>query len=234
MALLDVENISARYGLFQALRGISLTAEEGETLAIVGANGAGKTTLLRAICGALPASEGRILFDGEDIAGQPASQLVQRGIAMVPEGRRLFPSLTVEDNLIIGSYPKRKGVWTKDKVYELFPELVKRRMNRGLDLSGGEQQMVAIGRALMSNPRLILMDEISLGLAPIVVNQIYRSLPDISAAGTTVLLVEQDLNRALSVSDHVTCLLEGHVELAGVSREIDRQALIDAYFGASQ
>ncbi|NVK47335.1 MAG: ABC transporter ATP-binding protein [Rhodobacteraceae bacterium] len=234
MALLDVENISARYGLFQALRGISLTAEEGETLAIVGANGAGKTTLLRAICGALPASEGRILFDGEDIAGQPASQLVQRGIAMVPEGRRLFPSLTVEDNLIIGSYPKRKGVWTKDKVYKLFPELVKRRMNRGLDLSGGEQQMVAIGRALMSNPRLILMDEISLGLAPIVVNQIYRSLPDISAAGTTVLLVEQDLNRALSVSDHVTCLLEGHVELAGVSREIDRQALIDAYFGASQ
>ncbi|WP_321367461.1 ABC transporter ATP-binding protein [uncultured Celeribacter sp.] len=234
MALLDVENISASYGLFQALRGISLTAEEGETLAIVGANGAGKTTLLRAICGALPASEGRILFDGEDIAGQPASQLVQRGIAMVPEGRRLFPSLTVEDNLIIGSYPKRKGVWTKDKVYELFPELVKRRMNRGLDLSGGEQQMVAIGRALMSNPRLILMDEISLGLAPIVVNQIYRSLPDISAAGTTVLLVEQDLNRALSVSDHVTCLLEGHVELAGVSREIDRQALIDAYFGASQ
>ncbi|WP_460275901.1 ABC transporter ATP-binding protein [Celeribacter sp. ULVN23_4] len=234
MALLDVENISASYGLFQALRGISLKAEEGETLAIVGANGAGKTTLLRAICGALPASEGRILFDGDDIAGRPASHLVKRGISMVPEGRRLFPSLTVEDNLIIGSYPKRKGVWTKDKVYELFPELVKRRMNRGLDLSGGEQQMVAIGRALMSNPRLILMDEISLGLAPIVVNQIYRSLPDISAAGTTVVLVEQDLNRALSVSDHVTCLLEGHVELAGASAGIDRQALIDAYFGASQ
>jgi branched-chain amino acid transport system ATP-binding protein len=234
MSLLNVNAISASYGLFQALRGVSLSAEEGETLAIVGANGAGKSTLLRAICGALAVSDGHIQFDGEDIAGRPASELVKRGIAMVPEGRRLFPSLTVEDNLLIGSYPNRKGTWTIDKVYELFPELVKRRMNRGLDLSGGEQQMVAIGRALMSNPRLLLMDEISLGLAPIVVNQIYRSLPDISATGTTVLLVEQDLNRALSVSDHVTCLLEGHVELSGLSQEIDRQTLIDAYFGANQ
>ncbi|WP_417268466.1 ABC transporter ATP-binding protein [Celeribacter baekdonensis] len=233
MALLEVENLSAGYGLFQALRGISLRAEEGETLAIVGANGAGKTTLLRAICGALPAQEGHVAFDGISIDTKSADQLTRLGISMVPEGRRLFPSLTVEDNLIIGSYPNRKGFWTLDKVYELFPELVKRRANRGLDLSGGEQQMVAIGRALMANPRLLLMDEISLGLAPIVVNQIYKSLPDISAQGTSIVIVEQDLNRALSVSDHVYCLLEGHVELSGLSAQIDRQALIDAYFGAA-
>lgn len=233
MALLEVEDLSAGYGLFQALRGISLRAEEGETLAIVGANGAGKTTLLRAICGALPAQEGHVAFDGISIDTKSADQLTRLGISMVPEGRRLFPSLTVEDNLIIGSYPNRKGFWTLDKVYELFPELVKRRANRGLDLSGGEQQMVAIGRALMANPRLLLMDEISLGLAPIVVNQIYKSLPDISAQGTSIVIVEQDLNRALSVSDHVYCLLEGHVELSGLSAQIDRQALIDAYFGAA-
>lgn len=233
MVLLEVENLSAGYGLFQALRGISLRAEEGETLAIVGANGAGKTTLLRAICGALPAQEGHVAFDGISIDTKSADQLTRLGISMVPEGRRLFPSLTVEDNLIIGSYPNRKGFWTLDKVYELFPELVKRRANRGLDLSGGEQQMVAIGRALMANPRLLLMDEISLGLAPIVVNQIYKSLPDISAQGTSIAIVEQDLNRALSVSDHVYCLLEGHVELSGLSAQIDRQALIDAYFGAA-
>lgn len=233
MALLEVENLSAGYGLFQALRGISLAAEEGETLAIVGANGAGKTTLLRTICGALPAMTGRVSFDGTSIENSSAHQLARLGISMVPEGRKLFPSLTVEDNLIIGSYPKRKGFWTVERVYALFPELVKRRNNRGLDLSGGEQQMVAIGRALMANPRLLLMDEISLGLAPIVVNQIYKSLPEISGHGTSVVLVEQDLNRALSVSNHIYCLLEGHVELSGLSAQMDRQALIDAYFGAN-
>lgn len=232
MALLEIDDLSVNYGLFNALQGISLRLEEGETLAVVGANGAGKSTLLRAICGMMPARAGAVRFDGAPITGKTAAELARRGIAMVPEGRRLFPSLTVEDNLRIGSYPRRAGVWTIERVYALFPELVKRRGNRGLDLSGGEQQMVAIGRALMSNPRLILMDEISLGLAPIVVNQIYRSLPEIARHGATVMLVEQDLNRALAVSDQVQCLLEGRVALSGASAEIDRQALIDAYFGA--
>lgn len=233
MSLLSVTNLGASYGLFTALRGISLAVDEGETLAVVGANGAGKTTLLRTISGVLPATQGEIVFDGRSIAGHRAAALNKAGISMVPEGRKLFPSLTVEDNLIIGAYAKRPGPWSVDKVYELFPELVKRRRNRGLDLSGGEQQMVAIGRALMSNPRLILMDEISLGLAPIVVNQIYKSLPAIAAQGTTIVIVEQDLTRALSVSDHVVCLLEGRAALTGTSSQVNRQDLVDAYFGVN-
>jgi branched-chain amino acid transport system ATP-binding protein len=231
--LLNIENLESGYGLFQAIRGLSLTAARGETVAIVGANGAGKTTLLRTICGVISPTAGSIQFDGKEIGGLPAHAVARHAIAMVPEGRKLFRSLTVEDNLIIGGFSARRGHWDLKRVYELFPELVKRRHNRGLDLSGGEQQMVAIGRALMSNPDLLLMDEISLGLAPIVINQIYKSLPQIADQGTTVIIVEQDVNRGLSVADQVHCLLEGHVSLSGTPQELDKDALSKAYFGVS-
>lgn len=235
--MLEVKNVDAGYGSTVILQDVSLHVEPGEVVTIVGANGAGKTTLLRTISGLVTPRTGSITFEGRDITRLAAHETVDRGVTLIPEGRQLFPDMTVRDNLLMGAYSRHARDYQDDtlhQVLELFPRLRERLDQHASSLSGGEQQMVAIGRALMSNPRLILMDEISLGLAPIVVNQIYRSLPDISAAGTTVLLVEQDLNRALSVSDHVTCLLEGHVELAGVSREIDRQALIDAYFGASQ
>jgi len=233
MALLKIEGIAAHYGQFQALRDISLSVDEGETLAIVGANGAGKSTLMRVVSGLLPISAGEIRLRDENVGGLPAQQMTGRGVAMAPEGRRLFRSLTVEDNLMIGGYCRRNGPWNLKRVYELFPELVKRRGNRGLDLSGGEQQMVAIGRALMANPDLLLLDEISLGLAPIVVNQIYRALPAIAAEGMAILIVEQDVNRGLSVADRFCCLLEGRVSLAGQSGAIDRRKLMDAYFGVA-
>ncbi|MDB5526990.1 MAG: transporter ATP-binding protein [Devosia sp.] len=233
MAVLEVEDIHAHYGLFHALKGVSLEVASGDVLAIVGANGAGKSTLLRAICGALPVTGGKVAMNGSSIQNQPAYELNALGIALVPEGRRIFPSLSVEDNLVLGGYRGRKGHWTLQRVYELFPELVKRRHNAGLDLSGGEQQMVAIGRALMSNPELILMDEISLGLAPIVVEQIYRAMGDITAQGATVLLVEQDLSRAFTVAQHVCFLLEGRVSLRGVPSALGDQEMMTAYFGAS-
>jgi branched-chain amino acid transport system ATP-binding protein len=231
MSFLEISGIDAHYGLFQALRSVSLKAEAGETLAIVGANGAGKTTLMRAICGALNVSRGTITMNGSAVHGRPAYELNALGIAMVPEGRRIFPSLSVEENLQLGGYGGRKGHWNLDRIYGLFPELVKRRGNAGLDLSGGEQQMVAIGRALMSNPALILMDEISLGLAPIVVNQIYGALSDIVGQGTTVLLVEQDVSRALAVASTVYCLLEGRVSLTGQPADLTEAQIMKAYFG---
>jgi branched-chain amino acid transport system ATP-binding protein len=228
--LLSLESVTAHYGLFQALHGITIAADAGETIALVGANGAGKTTLMRTICGDLPAG-GRIFLRGKEITGTPAHRLNAMGIAMVPEGRKLFPSLSVDENIRIGGYTGRPGIWTRDAVYALFPELVKRRANKGTDLSGGEQQMVAIGRALMSNPDLLLMDEVSLGLAPIVVNQIYDAVEKIRAQGTTILLVEQDIGRGLSVASHVYCLLEGNVSLEGKPGDLSQKALTDAYFG---
>ena len=231
MSFLEISGIDAHYGLFQALRSVRLTAEAGETLAIVGANGAGKTTLMRAISGALNVSGGSITMNGVAVHGRPAYELNALGIAMVPEGRRIFPSLSVEENLLLGGYSGRTGHWNLDRIYKLFPELVKRRGNSGLDLSGGEQQMVAIGRALMGNPALILMDDISLGLAPIVVNQIYGALSDIAGQGTTTLLVEQDVSRALSVASSVYCLLEGKVSLTGKPGELTEAQIMKAYFG---
>lgn len=233
MALLTLDSVAAKYGQFQALRDVSLSVNEGETLAIVGANGAGKTTLMRVISGLLANSAGTVVLHGKQVGGFPAQVMTASGVAMAPEGRRLFPSLTVEDNLLIGGYCRRKGQWNLEKVYELFPELVKRRTNRGLDLSGGEQQMVAIGRALMANPDLLLLDEISLGLAPIVVNQIYRALPTITSQGMSVIIVEQDVNRGFAVAGRFCCLLEGRVSLSGPVKDLDRKLLTDAYFGVS-
>ncbi|GIM90205.1 ABC transporter ATP-binding protein [Paractinoplanes toevensis] len=227
-ALLTVEDLDVRYGDAQALFGVDVTVEAGETLAVIGANGAGKSTLLKTIAGLLRPGRGRIRFDGRDITGLPAHRRAPLGIALVPEGRRLFPSLTVEENLLIGAGLAKAR---PDRIYELFPHLVAlRRRGAGL-LSGGEQQAVAIGRALMSDPRLLLLDEVSLGLAPIVVKQLYAVLPAITAAGTTVLLVEQDVNQALAAADRVQCLLEGRVALEAAAGDVSRAAVTRAYFG---
>ncbi|SFO33561.1 amino acid/amide ABC transporter ATP-binding protein 2, HAAT family [Mesorhizobium sp. NFR06] len=231
MSLLSVENLVVRHGLLQAVRGVSLTVERGETLALVGANGAGKTTLLRAIAGAHQAASGRVIFDGTDLSGVPAHERVRKGVALVPEGRRLFVQMTVEENLLLGGTAGRPGDWSVERVLDTFPNLKPRRHAKAGHLSGGEQQATAIGRALMSNPDLLLLDEVSLGLSPLVVDRVYASLHGLISSGTTIILVEQDLNRALSVSDKVVCVLEGRVALAGDSAIVSRDEVTKAYFG---
>jgi branched-chain amino acid transport system ATP-binding protein len=231
MPLLEVTNLEAFYGDFQALSGISMSVEAGQVVSVIGANGAGKSTLLKSIVGMLKAAPAMIRFDGKPIGGIGTAKLVTRGITMVPEGRRLFPSLSVEENLMIGGQLGRPGPWSLERVYELFPVLKDRRGQRSMSLSGGQQQMVSIGRALMSNPRLLLCDEISLGLAPILVQEIFQRLPSIVAEGTTVIVVEQDVMQALAASDHVYCLQEGRISLEGPSRTLDRGAIRAAYFG---
>jgi branched-chain amino acid transport system ATP-binding protein len=231
-ALLETRALRAGYGDFQALFGISLIVAQGETLAIIGANGAGKSTFLRAVTGLLSAPRDAIIFDGEAIGGLPASAIMKRGVAMVPEGRRIFPSLSVEENLQVGAWGRKiPGRWTLGTVYDLFPVLAERRRNPGTALSGGEQQMVAIGRALMSNPRLILCDEISLGLAPVVIRDIYAALPVIRAEGTSVVLVEQDVVKAMAAADRVVCFQEGRLTLEGSPAALTDEAIRHAYFG---
>jgi branched-chain amino acid transport system ATP-binding protein len=229
--LLAVDRLDAFYGDFQALFSVSMTVAAGEIVAVIGANGAGKSTLLASIACLMDARGDAIRFDGAPIGGGPAHKTVARGIALVPEGRRLFSSLTVEENLVVGGQLGRPGPWTLARVYELFPVLAERRRLPSTALSGGEQQMVAIGRALMSNPRLILCDEISLGLAPIVVRDIYARLPSIIAEGAAVVIVEQDIVQALSASNHLYCLQEGRVALSGAAGTLTRDAISAAYFG---
>jgi branched-chain amino acid transport system ATP-binding protein len=231
MALLEVNSLTAFYGDFQALYGVSMSVDAGQAVAVIGANGAGKSTLLKSIVGMIRAAPDMIRFDGEAIGGIRPPKIVARGITMVPEGRRLFASLTVEENLSIGGQLGRPGHWTLQRVLELFPMLAERRSQRSTSLSGGQQQMVAIGRALMSNPRLLLCDEISLGLAPIVVREIFQRLPMIVAEGTAVVVVEQDVMQALAASNYLYCLQEGRVLLKGASRSLDREAIKAAYFG---
>ncbi|MFC8427418.1 ABC transporter ATP-binding protein [Streptomyces sp. NPDC057253] len=230
-ALLSLQNVDAGYGDFQALFGIDLEVDEGELLALVGANGAGKSTLLRTIAGALKPFAGTVRFAGEDVTAEPDVRRARKGIGLVPEGRRLFPSLTVEENLQVGAATGRKGPWNLAKVYEAMPLVADRRTRRAARLSGGEQQAVAIGRALMGNPRLLLLDEVSLGLAPVVVDQLYTALPGIRAEGTTVILVEQDLNRTLAVADRIACVLEGRIVLTGRADRLTRDQVTAAYFG---
>ncbi len=231
MSLLETSGLAAFYGDFQALYGVDLHIEEGEAVAIIGANGAGKSTLLRAIAGQLRAPAEHVRFAGMPIGSLAPSRIVRLGVALVPEGRRLFSSLTVEENLQLGGQCGRRGPWTLDRIYRLFPMLAGRRRRPSTALSGGEQQMVAIGRALMANPRLLLCDEISLGLAPIVIRDIYAALPGIRAEGTTVLIVEQDTSRALGMADRVYCLQEGRVTLEGAPAELSRERIRLAYFG---
>jgi branched-chain amino acid transport system ATP-binding protein len=229
--LLDVRGIDAFYGDFQALFGVSLRVQPGEVVAIIGANGAGKSTLLKTIAGMMAPRRGDILFDGAPIGGAPAFDVLKRGIALVPEGRRLFPSLTVEENLLIGGQSRRPGPWTLERVYRLFPVLAERRHLPAPALSGGQQQMCAIARALMSNPRLLLCDEISLGLAPIVVRDIYAQLPAIVAEGLSLVVVEQDIAQALKAAARVYCIQEGRIALQGAAREVTRESISAAYFG---
>jgi branched-chain amino acid transport system ATP-binding protein len=229
--VLKVANLNAFYGQFQALFDISLAVEEGEVLAIIGANGAGKSTLLRAIAGLMDVRSDAVLFRGQPVGGLSADEVVKRGITLVPEGRRLFPSLSVEENLIIGGQLKRAGRWNLDAVYELFPVLRDRRRVPATSLSGGQQQMCAIGRALMSNPDFIMFDEISLGLAPVIIKDIYAALPNVMAGAAGSIIVEQDITRALEVATRVICLQEGQISLEGKPGELDRAAISAAYFG---
>jgi branched-chain amino acid transport system ATP-binding protein len=230
--LLDVRALDAFYGDFQALFGVSLRVAPGEVVAVIGANGAGKSTLLNCIAGAIRSRRDAILFDGESIGDQAAHAVVGRGIALVPEGRRLFASLSVEENLLIGGQVGRSGPWNLARIYDLFPVLAERRQVPSTSLSGGQQQMVAIGRALMSNPKLLLCDEISLGLAPIVVREVYARLPSIVAEGSSLIIVEQDIVQALKAANHVYCLQEGRVALTGSAGTLTREAISAAYFGA--
>jgi branched-chain amino acid transport system ATP-binding protein len=231
-AVLEIRGLAAGYGDFQALFDIDLTVDDGETLAVIGANGAGKSTLLGTMAGLVRATAGSVRFAGEDLLAVPHHGRVALGIALVPEGRHLFPSLTVEENLLVGGHSRRPGRWDVDRVLEVFP-LVRPLLSRPADvLSGGERQAVAIGRALMANPRLLLLDEVSLGLAPVVVKQLYAALPAVIGEGTTVLLVEQDIGQALAVADRVVCLLEGRISLEGVPAGLDRARITGAYFGA--
>jgi branched-chain amino acid transport system ATP-binding protein len=231
MSLLEIENASAYYEDFQALYDINLKVDEGEIFACIGANGAGKSTLLKMISGTLIPRRGQILFDGQAIDRMPAHKRVEMGIATVPEGRRVFTSLSVHENLLIGAYRNRKGPWTTDSVYELFPLLVPLAKRQASALSGGEQQALAIGRALMSNPRLILMDEVSLGLAPVVIKRIYDSFPTLLNSGCTILVVEQDVQHVLTVASHVACFLEGRIALQGAPSELTNEQITAAYFG---
>jgi branched-chain amino acid transport system ATP-binding protein len=232
MSLLEISGLVAFYGDFQALFGIDLAVEAGETVAIIGANGAGKSTLLRAITGLIAAAPTSVRFEGAAIGSLAPDRIIARGIAMAPEGRRLFPSLTVEENLLMGTQCRRAGRWTLDRVYSLFPMLRERRRASATALSGGQQQMAAIGRALMANPTLLLCDEVSLGLAPIVIRDLYVALASVRAEGMTVVLVEQDVGRALGVADRVYCLQEGRVTLQGRPRDLAREEIRMAYFGA--
>jgi len=233
MPLLQTRGLTAFYGDFKALYGIDTTLEKGETIAIIGANGAGKSTFLKAIAGLIRGAADSVLLDGSPIGARPAADIVKLGIALVPEGRRLFPSLNVEENLLIGGYGRKApGPWTLDRVYAMFPILKERRVSATPTLSGGQQQMAAIGRALMSNPRILLCDEISLGLAPIIIADIYAALPQIKAEGTSVVLVEQDIVQAMKVADRVYCFQEGRLSLTGRPRDLTRDQIHRAYFGS--
>jgi branched-chain amino acid transport system ATP-binding protein len=229
--ILEIDALEARHGLLQAVRGVSLALAERDILALVGANGAGKTTLLRTIAGAHRPSAGRVLLDGHDLAAVRAHRRVGLGITLVPEGRRLFPGLTVEENLRVAGSAGRDGPWNLATVLDAFPMLRPRLKRRGGNLSGGEQQATAIGRALMTNPRVLLIDEVSLGLSPIAVDQVYESLQTVMRGGTTLVLVEQDLGRALRVADRVACMLEGRIVLEGRAGELTREQVTEAYFG---
>ncbi|MBY5757672.1 ABC transporter ATP-binding protein [Rhizobium leguminosarum] len=231
MSLLSIRDLDVRHGLLQAVRGVSFDLAKGEVLALVGANGAGKTTLLRSIAGAHLPSSGRVLLDDEDLAAVPSHKRIAKGIALVPEGRRLFSQMTVEENLLLGKSSGRRGEWSIDRVLDAFPNLKPRRHAKTGHLSGGEQQATAIGRALMSNPDILLLDEVSLGLSPLVVDRVYAQLQALLTSGTTIVLVEQDLARAMSVANRVICMLEGRIVLDRPVAAVTREHVTQAYFG---
>lgn len=230
--VLQTKGLEVFYGDFQAVFGIDFHIDEGETVAIIGANGAGKSSFLKALAGLVHSRPDSIILDGKSVGGRPAYEIVKEGIALVPEGRRLFPSLSVEDNLKMGAngISGNRG-WTYETVCDLFPLLRERRKQLAPTLSGGQQQMVAIGRALMSNPKVLLCDEISLGLSPAAVKDVYAAMGEIRKRGTTIVIVEQDLTAALGAADRVYCFLEGKVSLEGTPASLDRADILKAYFG---
>jgi branched-chain amino acid transport system ATP-binding protein len=230
MTHLVLENLDVRHGQLRAVKDVNISIGKSEILALVGANGAGKSTLLRAIAGAHKATSGRILASGSDVTNLQSFERVKAGVSLVPEGRKLFQDMSVEENLMLGSIAGRKGEWTVAKVFEAFPNLVKRRNAKAGTLSGGEQQATAIGRALMSNPEILLLDEISLGLSPAAVDLVYASL-DIIKTGTTIVLVEQDLSRAMSFATRIVCMLEGNFVLDRATQNVSREEITAAYFG---
>lgn len=235
MALLSTHGLTAHYGDFQALYGVDIRLDEGSTVAVIGANGAGKSTFMKAVTGLLPSKAPMVMLEGQPIGDLPAHAIMKRGIALVPEGRKLFPSLSVEENLLIGAQARKtSGPWTLETIYDLFPILKERHRQAPTTMSGGQQQMAAIGRALMSNPKVLLCDEISLGLAPVIIRDIYAALPRIRAGGTAVLIVEQDITQALAVADHVYCVMEGRVTLQGKPAELTTEAIRSAYFGMEE
>jgi len=231
MSLLEIRNLDVRHGLLQAVHDLSLSVEKGETIALVGANGAGKTTLLRTIAGAHMPAGGSVVFNGIDITTIPAYRRVGLGVALVPEGRRLFGQMSVEENLVLARSAGRRGDWTLERVLDAFPNLKPRRHAKAGNLSGGEQQATAIGRALMTNPEVLILDEVSLGLSPLAVDRVYASLQSLIGGGTTIILVEQDLRRAMRVADRIVCMLEGRIVLEGKRGEISREQVSEAYFG---
>jgi branched-chain amino acid transport system ATP-binding protein len=234
MALLEVSDLHAHYGAIEALKGISLTVNEGEVVTLIGSNGAGKTTTLRSISGLTPASAGTVTFAGEDITGTPADQIVTRGVALVPEGRRCFPRMTVKENLDLGAYRRRGPAIAADleRVFTLFPRLEERERQKAGTLSGGEQQMLAIGRAMMASPRLLLLDEPSLGIAPVLTDRIYQTIEEIHSLGVAILLVEQNANRALDAAGRGYVLETGRVVLADDTSSLQRNPKVqEAYLG---
>lgn len=231
MSFLSCHRLDAFYGDFQALFGLDFYLDKGETVAIIGSNGAGKSTFLRALTGMIEVNKSSVRFNDDDIGGRASNQINKLGIAMVPEGRKLFPSLSVEENLLIGAQSARPGPWNLEKIYALFPVLEERRNSPGTALSGGQQQMVAIGRSLMSNPQVLLCDEISLGLAPVIIKDIYHVFPEIKSYDMSIVVVEQDIRQAMKVSDRVYCFQEGHISLHGKPEELSHEQISEAYFG---
>ena len=230
MSHLAVRQLDAFYGDFQALFGITLDVAEGETVAIIGANGSGKSTFLKAVAGALPVARAAVELDGVAVGGRPAHELVDRGVTLVPEGRRIFPSLTVEENLRIGAYRARAGRWTLERVYALFPRLAERIGQSGGTLSGGEQQMLAIGRAMMLKPRLLLLDEPSLGLAPLIVREIFRIVTGMRELGVSILLVEQNARAALETADYGYVLETGEIVHSGSAADLMHDPKVTASY----
>ncbi|NVO24405.1 ABC transporter ATP-binding protein [Donghicola mangrovi] len=234
--ILSTHALTGGYGDFQALFGIDLHLDKGEVISLIGANGAGKSTFLKSIFGLLPVAPDMVRFENAPVGGTPAHQMVRKGISMVPEGRRLFTGMSVEENMRVAIDNARmseaEGPWSRERLFQLFPILKEKRRQPIENLSGGQQQMVAISRALLCQPKVLLCDEISLGLAPKVIREIYAVLPEISAAGTSIVLVEQDVTLAREASDRLYCMLEGRITLSGISQDISREAIASAYFGA--
>lgn len=234
MSLLEVENLDVRHGLLRAVLDVSFSVERGEVIAFVGANGAGKTTLFRAVAGAHAPTGGHVRLQGEDITAVPSYRRVKRGIVLVPEGRHLFADMTVYENLVLARASRRKGPWDIASALEVFPNLAPRLKQRSGTLSGGEQQAAAIARALITNPDVMLLDEVSLGLSPVAVARVYESLQRVMHAGTTILLVEQDLNRAMSVATRILCMRQGRIVAQGPAASLSKDAIMEAYFGGHE